>query len=70
MKYVYLVIGAGGFIFGVYASQADAQKVFDALAADNDGLRLSTEPVINKAAHFPQTMAELEAERPADFRNN
>lgn len=53
MQYVYVVIDpATGFIYGVYADQADAQQVFDALADDKPGLRLATEPVIRKPAHY------------------
>jgi len=53
MQYVYIVINAQGFVFGVYSNIDNAQQVFNALAPDNEGLRLSTEPVITKAAHFP-----------------
>lgn len=53
MQYVYVVFDpTTGFIYGVYADQADAQQVFDALAGDKPGLRLATEPVIRKPAHY------------------
>jgi hypothetical protein len=53
MQHVYIVISSQGFIFGVYAKYENALTVFQQLMHDNDGLRLSTEPVISKAAHFP-----------------
>jgi hypothetical protein len=54
MTHVYIVIDpAKGFIYGVYAKYSDAMVVFSTLADDTPGLRISTEPLIQKAAHFP-----------------
>lgn len=53
MKYIYIVISAEGFIFGAYADMKHAEEVFLALADDYPGLRLSHEPIIHKAAHYP-----------------
>ena len=55
MQYVYVVVDPTvGFIYGVYANYADAEAVFNALGDDKPGLRLSTEPLIQTAAHFPR----------------
>ena len=53
MTHVYIVIGPTGFIYGVYAKYSDAMVVFSSLADDTPGLRISTEPLIQKPAHFP-----------------
>lgn len=52
MKYVFVVIAKSGFIFGVYANRADAQTVFQSLADIHPDLRLSQEPLLQKAAHY------------------
>jgi len=52
MKYVFVVIAKSGFIFGVYANRADAQTVFHSLADIHPDLRLSQEPLLQKAAHY------------------
>ena len=56
MQYIYIVISAEGFIFGAYADRNHAEEVFNALAADHPGLRLSHEPLIKEAAHFPKSL--------------
>lgn len=53
MKYVYIVHSKkNGFVFGVYANHDDAHKVFMGLIDEYTDLRLSTEPVIQNAAHY------------------
>jgi hypothetical protein len=53
MKYVYIVHSKkNGFVFGVYANHDDAHKVFMSLLDEYTDLRLSTEPVIQNAAHY------------------
>lgn len=52
MKYVFIVVAKNGFIFGAYANRDDAQAVFASLAHLHPDLRLSQEPLLQKAAHY------------------
>lgn len=56
MQYVYVIISKDGFIFGVYHDKNNAYEVFEKTSKEYPAeyVRMSTEPLIKTAAHFPK----------------